>query len=66
MPQLPHLRDYQVCYTLPGEEWRVEALHELFDTRRQWTASQERRFGELLGYEDWQNDIWLEGFSEAD
>jgi hypothetical protein len=25
-----------------------------------WTNEHERRFGTLLGYEDWQNNIWLE------
>jgi hypothetical protein len=59
VPQLPHLRHCAVRYTLPGEEWRVEALDELFNQPRPWTAEHERRFGELLGYEDWQNDIWL-------
>ena len=53
------------CYTLPGHEWRVKALHELFDSPGPWTAIHERRQGELLGYEDWQNDIWLERFNET-
>jgi hypothetical protein len=26
---------------------------------RAWSDDCERRFGELLGYEDWQNDYWL-------
>ena len=66
VPQLPNLREYQVCYTLPGHEWRVDALHRLFDTPEPWTAAHERRFGELLGYEDWQNNIWLKGFHQAE
>ncbi len=24
-----------------------------------WSREKERRFGELLGYDDWQNDYWL-------
>jgi threonine aldolase len=24
-----------------------------------WSSERERRYGTLLGYEDWQNDIWL-------
>ncbi|SFU73058.1 hypothetical protein SAMN02799631_02020 [Methylobacterium sp. 174MFSha1.1] len=25
----------------------------------EWTRDRERRQGELFGYENWQNDVWL-------
>lgn len=48
-------------YTLPGEEWRVEAFCLLLKMRerRQWCAQLERLEGELLGYTDEQNDYHL-------
>jgi hypothetical protein len=27
-----------------------------------WNDDRERRFGDLLGYETWQNDYWLKHF----
>jgi len=63
--QLPHLSYFQVYYTLPGQEWRVGAYVELLGLPGRWTAARERRLGELLGYEDWQNDIHLQGFKDA-
>ncbi len=65
VPQLPHLNDYRICYTLPGHDWRVEALDHLYERPRPWTVAHERRLGELLGYEDLQNDIWLERFKAS-
>ncbi len=65
-PQLPYLLDFQIFYTLPGQDWRVEAYLDLHDLPGRWTAVRERRLGELLGYEDWQNDFWLETFKQAD
>jgi hypothetical protein len=50
----------RIFYTLPGEAWRVDAMLELSAHYGRWTNQHERRFGTLLGYEDWQNDIWLE------
>jgi hypothetical protein len=46
--------------TLPGETWRVGAMLELIVHYGNWINEHERRFGTLLGYEDLQNDIWLE------
>jgi hypothetical protein len=66
VPQLPHLSYFKVFYAQPGEAWRVDAYEELFRLPGIWTASRERRLGELLGYEDWQNDIHLERFKESD
>ncbi len=50
---------HQIFYTLPGEEWRVDAMLELLAAPKPWTNERERRYGSLLGYEDWQNDVWL-------
>jgi hypothetical protein len=58
-PQLPHLESRTVFYAIPGEEWRVDAMRELLRQSGEWSPERERRFGELLGYEHWQNDFWL-------
>ena len=49
-----------IFYTLPGEEWRVDAYLALLHGDKHWTAEHERRQGELLGYDDWMNDYWIE------
>ena len=55
-PRSPVLLIRRVFYFLPGHEWRVEAMLALLRLHGAWTHDRERRFGELLGYEDWQND----------
>jgi hypothetical protein len=50
---------HTVLYALPDQDWRIDALIALQDRPGQWTKSVEREFGVLLGYEDWQNDIWI-------
>jgi hypothetical protein len=52
-----------VLYALPGEEWRIDAYLQLWETFKKtgWTAEMEREEGTLLGYEDWQNDIHMKG-----
>lgn len=52
----------RIFYTLPGEAWRVDAMLELIENYGNWNNEHERRFGSLLGYEDWQNDVWLERY----
>jgi hypothetical protein len=59
-PLRPDWLSRRIFYTLPGETWRVDAILELSVHFGNWTNEHERRFGTLLGYEDWQNDIWLE------
>jgi hypothetical protein len=59
VPQLPQLSHHRIFYTLPAEGWRVDAMLELLDRPGDWTYERERQFGSLLGYEDWQNDVWL-------
>lgn len=54
---LPECR--KLFYALPGHEWRIDAMLALLTETGAWSDDQERRFGELLGYEDWQNDYWL-------
>lgn len=52
----------QVYVALRGEEWRIEAfilLHEVVE-KAGWNDALERFEGSLLGYEDWQNDWWIE------
>jgi hypothetical protein len=57
--KLPHKEFHKIFYTLPGEEWRVDAMLELYASPKPWSDTHERRLGELYGYEDWQNDWWL-------
>jgi|SRR5262245_9044185 len=51
-----------VLYALPGQEWRIEAFLLLLDTAAKtgWNPGFERMEGSLLGYEEWQNDIFME------
>src|SRR5689334_7678567 len=49
-----------VLYALPTEIWRIDemiALRGAMDTG--WTAEHERAEGRLLGYEEWQTDLWI-------
>jgi hypothetical protein len=62
----PHKELHEIFYTLPGEEWRAQAKIDLYGLPGKWSAARERRLGELLGYADWQNDIWMSGFRETD
>ena len=48
-----------VFYALPGEEWRIDAYLDLWRDGG-WSDAHERREGELLGYENWQNDWWIQ------
>jgi hypothetical protein len=51
----------RVLFSLPGQEWRIEAYLDLWRGAEatRWGKASERREGELLGYEDWQNDWWV-------
>jgi len=51
-----------VLYALPGETWRIEAYLLMRKTAEQcgWSEGFERMEGSLLGYEDWQNDVYIE------
>ena len=53
-----------VYYTLKGEEWRIAAwrLISRAAAKSGWNEGFERIEGMLLGYEEWQNDWWIEAF----
>jgi hypothetical protein len=56
-----------VLYALPQHAWRIDAYFLLRDTaaRAGWSEGFERMEGSLLGYEDWQNDIFIEQIYRA-
>jgi hypothetical protein len=51
-----------VYYTRKGEEWRIPAWKLISKASRKsgWNENFERLVGMLFGYEDWQNDWWIE------
>lgn len=49
---------HRIMFSLPGEEWRFQAFLDLVESPT-WGPVQERREGELLGYDDWMNDHFL-------
>ena len=51
----------RVLYALPDEAWRIDALLLVHKVARVsgWNEGFERMEGTLLGYEDWQNDIFI-------
>ncbi len=52
---------HRIFFALPAEEWRIDAMVELKGSAT-WSREHERREGELLGYEDWMNDHFLDLF----
>jgi hypothetical protein len=51
-----------VYYTPKGEEWRIPAIKLISDASDKsggWNEYFERLEGMLFGYEDWQNDWWI-------
>jgi hypothetical protein len=59
-------RVHVIMYCLPGQAWRIDAMIELYRRLSHWDAEAERIEGALLGYEPWQNDIWMaERFGKA-
>lgn len=58
-PGLEGMRD--VLFALPDQAWRIDAyVEDILNRTRDWDDDLERRQGFLLGYEDWQNDWWIE------
>jgi hypothetical protein len=51
-----------VYYTPKGEEWRIPATKLIWRAAEAagWNEHFERLEGMLFGYEDWQNDWWIE------
>jgi len=65
VPQLPEMRGlHRIFCPLPGEEWRIDAMIALEWRPGPWSAEREREreYGTLLGYAEWQNDVWAEVF----
>lgn len=60
VPLRPDWISRRIFYALPSEVWRIAAMLDLIVHYGNWTNEHERSFGTLLGYESWQNDIWLE------
>jgi hypothetical protein len=60
-PEKEYLGIRTVFYTPKGEEWRVPA-HKLIwrGCTKGWNEHFERLEGMLFGYEDWQNDWWID------
>ena len=55
---------HTIIYSLPAEAWRIDAMIDLrWRLSDGWSLDREREEGRLLGYEDWQNEAWLERFS---
>jgi hypothetical protein len=52
-----------VFYTPKGEEWRIRAHKLIWQASARsggWNEHLERLEGMLFGYEDWQNDWWID------
>ena len=60
---ISHYVAREVYYALKGEEWRIRAMELLWEAAGAgvgWNEHYERIEGMLFGYEDWQNDWWIE------
>lgn len=51
-----------VAFVKPDEKWRIDEFISLKKAAEKsgWSEEFERREGSLLGYEDWQNDIYID------
>lgn len=49
---------HYIYFALPGEEWRIQAMIDLFKSPGPWSREKEREEGSLLGYTDEQNELW--------
>lgn len=61
-PRGKYLGFRTVYYTPKGEEWRIPAMRLIWEAAGKsggWNEYFERLEGMLFGYEDWQNDWWL-------
>lgn len=50
---------HYIFFALTGQDWRIDAIIELFGYLGDWDLERERAFGSLLGYANWQNDAWI-------
>lgn len=61
-PTKKYLGHRTVYYTPKGEEWRIPASKLIWEAAEKsggWNEYFERLEGMLYGYEDWQNDWWI-------
>jgi hypothetical protein len=49
-----------VLVALADQSWRIDAYLSMEEARTGWNERLERLQGTLLGYEEWQNDWWIE------
>jgi hypothetical protein len=62
-PVRGYLGNRTVYYTLKGEEWRIPASKLIWEASSKaggWNEYFERLEGMLYGYENWQNDWWID------
>ena len=54
---------HNVYYALAREAWRLEEIHQLqaglFIDGKPWTAEDDRKIGQLLGYSESEIEAWL-------
>lgn len=65
---ISHYVAREVYYALKGEEWRIRAMELLWEAAGAgvgWNEHYERIEGMLFGYEDWQNDWWIENANKT-
>jgi hypothetical protein len=64
-PVRGYLGTRTVYYTPKGEEWRIPAYKLIWEASGKsggWNEHFERLEGMLYGYEDWQNDWWIDAW----
>lgn len=69
LPDTPDRRAGDIYYTPKGEEWRIPAMkliRRASNVAGGWNEFFERLEGTLMGYEDWQNNWWLEQNARGD
>jgi hypothetical protein len=67
-PVKGYLGHRTVYYTPKGEEWRIPAMKLIWEASGKsggWNEHFERLEGMLFGYEDWQNDWWIDRWLQA-
>ena len=65
----PHIRGIRhLFYARPHEAWRIDAYIMMLSASAKagWSEGFERLEGALLGYEEWQTEIWLDRLRHSD
>jgi hypothetical protein len=58
----PKVRGWHtILYALPDEDWRIDEMIAL-RFNQEWSREAEREEGRLLGYSDWQTEVWMSRF----